>query len=185
MWRRGEKRKTGFLKRFWKSRSGMTAIEFAFVGGPFLYLFAVIFETGIMLFSEYVIENGVANAARMIRTGQVQAQGMTAGQFKDTVCGKLASFLDCGANLHIDVRRFTAFSDISMPPPIKDGELTKDVTDDSSFQPGQPMEVVVVRAYYDWKLFVPGMSALSNLNGGRRLLTAGAAFRNEPFGSTS
>jgi Flp pilus assembly protein TadG len=185
MWWRKNRRKTGLLKRFRKSQGGMTAIEFAFVGGPFLYLLGVIFETGLMLFSEYIVENGVADASRMIRTGQVQAQGMTAADFKNVVCGRLATFLDCANNLHIDVRRFNTFADISLPAPIKDGELTKDVTKDASFQPGDPMQVVVVRAYYEWKLFLPGLSQLSNLSGGRRLLTAGAAFRNEPFGSTS
>jgi Flp pilus assembly protein TadG len=163
----------------------VTAIEFAFVGGPFLYLLCVIFETGLMLFSEYVIENGVADAARMIRTGQVQAQGMTAADFKTQVCGRLSAFLDCTNNLHVDVRRFTAFADIVLPPPIAGGELTPDVTSGASFQPGQPMDVVVVRVYYEWKLFLPGLSHLANLSGGRRLLTAGSAFRNEPFGSTS
>jgi Flp pilus assembly protein TadG len=181
MWRR----KTGILKGFRNAQGGMTAIEFAFVGGPFLYLLCVIFETGLMLFSEYIIENGISNAARMIRTGQVQAQGMSAGDFKNVVCGKLATFLNCNSYLHIDVRHFTAFADISLPTPIQSGELTSDVTTNASFQPGQPMEVVVVRAYYEWKLFVPGLSQLANLSGGRRLLTAGAAFRNEPFGSTS
>jgi Flp pilus assembly protein TadG len=183
MWR--ARLKAGLLKRFRRSQGGMTAIEFAFVGGPFLYLLCVIFETGLMLFSEYVIENGIADAARMIRTGQVQAQGMSAADFKTAVCGRLSTFLDCTNNLHVDVRRFTAFADIALPPSIKDGELTPDVTSGASFQPGQPMEVVVVRAYYEWKLFLPGLSQLANLSGGRRLLTAGAAFRNEPFGSTS
>jgi len=39
----------------------------------------------------------------------------------------------------------------------------------------------VVRAYYEWKLFVPGLSELANLSGGRRTLTSSAAFRNEPY----
>jgi Flp pilus assembly protein TadG len=185
MWWRKDGRGTGLLRRFTKSQGGMTAIEFAFVGGPFLYLLGVIFETGLMLFSEYIVENGVADAARMIRTGQVQAQGMTAADFKNVVCGRLAAFLDCKNNLHIDVRNFTTFKDIVLPPPIKNGELSDSITKDASFQPGDPMRVVVVRAYYEWKLFLPGLSQLSNLTGGRRLLTAGAAFRNEPFGSTS
>ena len=163
----------------------MTAIEFAFVGGPFLYLLCVIFETGLMLFSEYVIENGVADAARMIRTGQVQSGSMTAGDFKNLVCGSLASFLKCSTNLYLDVRRFTAFSDIILPPPIKNGDLSTDVSTGASFQPGGPMDVVVVRAYYTWTLYVPGLDHLANISGNRRLLSAGAAFRNEPFPAKS
>lgn len=174
MWRR-------LFKRFTKSQEGVTAIEFALVGGPFIYLLGVIFETGLMLFSEYIIENGVAQAARMIRTGQAQATNMSASDFKAQVCGRLASFLDCNSKLHIDVRRFTAFADVNIPSPTKDQELSDDVTKDAQFQPGGPMQVVVVRAYYEWKLFMPGISMLANLSGGRRLLSSGAAFRNEPY----
>ena len=52
------------LGRFKRSQGGATAVEFALVAAPFLYLLMAIFETGLMLFSEYVIENGVAKAAR-------------------------------------------------------------------------------------------------------------------------
>jgi Flp pilus assembly protein TadG len=166
------------VRRFAKSERGVTAVEFALVGGPFIYLLGVIFETGIMLFTEYAIENGVARAARMIRTGQIQKGSMSAADFKDEVCGSLSAFLDCDAHLKVDVRKFTAFADISIPKPVdNDGKVKVD----ENFQTGGPMEVVVVRAYYDWKLIMPGISQLSNIAGGRRLLSAGAVFRNEPY----
>lgn len=182
-WRR-DKQRGGLLRRFKKNNKGVTAIEFAMVGGPFMYLMGCIFETGLMLFSEYVIENGVAQASRMIRTGQVQTEGMSAAQFKDEVCGRLASFLDCENNLHVDVRNFEAFADVSLPDPMDGDELSDDVTSDASFAPGEAMEVVVVRVYYEWELFMPGFTYLANVAGGKRLLTSGAAFRNEPFTAT-
>jgi hypothetical protein len=49
---------------------------------------------------------------------------------------------------------------------------------------GGPEDVVVVRAYYDWKLFVPGipgLSGMATLQNGRRLLSSSFAFRNEPY----
>ncbi len=168
--------------RFGRSQDGATAIEFAFMAIPFFALLLVVFETGLMLFTEYMIENGVAKAARMIRTGQVQTEGISAAQFKSIVCGNLLSYLDCDGKLHIDVRSYETFAGISTPSAISDdGELTDDVTVNAKFEPGDPREVVVVRAYYDWTLLVPGLSLLSNLSDGRRLLAAGAAFRNEPF----
>jgi len=170
------------LGRFKRSQKGATAIEFAMVAAPFLYLLMAIFETGMMLFSEYVIENGVAKAAREIRTGQVQASTETAADFKNLVCGNLASYLKCDTNLHVDVRSFTKFSDISLPAPLNsDGTLSDAVTTNASFNTGSALEVVVVRTYYAWKLFTPGISQLSNMAGDSRLLTAGAVFRNEPF----
>jgi Flp pilus assembly protein TadG len=182
-WRKkqSEPRRKGLIRHFIKNRDGVTAIEFALVGAPFLYLLCVIFETGLMLFSEYIIENGVSRAARMIRTGQVQINGMTSSQFKDQICGNLASFLDCKNKLHVDVRKFSNFSGIALPNAYNGQELSADVTTAAKFQPGVALDVVVVRAYYEWTLIVPGLSQLANLSGGRRSLTAGAAFRNEPY----
>jgi len=178
---RPDKKRSWLLKRFTKDSRGVTAIEFAMVGAPFLYLMGCIFETGLMLFSEYVIENGVAQAARMIRTGEVQTDGVTQTQFKNIVCGKLASFLDCQNNLSIDIRKFKTFAEVNLPQAINAELLSDAVTTGAKYEPGGPMEVVVVRAYYQWELFMPGTSMLSNLSGGKRLLTAGAAFRNEPY----
>jgi Flp pilus assembly protein TadG len=181
MWRRASGKKRGLFRLFKKSQDGVTAIEFALVGGPFLYLLCVIFEAGLMLFSEYVIENGVSQAARMIRTGEAQTTGMTAAQFKTQVCGNLAAYLDCTNKLHVDIRKFAAFSGIALPSPTSGQELSTAVTTNSQYQIGCPMDVVVVRAYYEWTLFFPGISQLANLSGNRRLLSSGAAFRNEPY----
>lgn len=169
-------------RRFRRCDNGATAIEFALVAGPFFLMLFAIFETGLMMFSEYVIENGTARAARMIRTGQVQTANMTASQFKELVCGKMASFLDCDSRLYVDVRNFTSFAGITKPNSITDdGELSDDIKANAHFSPGKPLDVVVVNVYYDWKLFTPGLTHMSNLANGRRLLTAGAAFRNEPY----
>jgi len=41
---------------------------------------------------------------------------------------------------------------------------------------------VVVRLFYQWPLLVTGLGYnISNLSGSKRLLSATAAFRNEPF----
>lgn len=177
--RKWMERSTG---RFRRSEGGATAVEFALVAGPFFLMLLAIFETGLMMFSEYVIENGTAKASRMIRTGQVQAANMTAGQFKEMVCGDISGLLDCEGRLYVDVRSYTSFSAISSPSAIgSDGELSDDVKVNSHFSPGKALEVVVVNVYYDWKLFTPGLSHMANLANGRRLLTASAAFRNEPF----
>jgi Flp pilus assembly protein TadG len=176
------KPRKSLFARFKKSESGVTAIEFAFVGGPFLYLLLVIFETSIMLFSEYTIENAVAQAARQIRTGQAQNTGMTKGAFKGLVCSNVPAYLDCSTKLNIDVRKFTTFAAVSMPAALdSSGNLSTSVTTGAQFQTGGPMEVVVVRTYYTWSLVVPGISQLANMGGDRRLLTSGAAFRNEPY----
>lgn len=166
---------------FSKNENGSAAIEFGMVAAPFLFLLMAIFETGLMLFSEYVIDNGTAQAARMIRTGQIQSQSVSQAGFKTLICGNLASFLDCTNKLHVDVRKWTAFADISSTNPVgPDGELTNEAKN-GQFNPGGPLDVVTVRVYYEWDLMTPGISLLANLANGRRVLISGAAFRNEPY----
>ena len=176
------------LKKYRASEAGATAVEFAIVGGPFLYLLCAILEMGMMLFTEYALEHAAAQAARLVRTGQAQNEAMTADSFKQIVCDNVA-FLDCESKLFVDVRKYDDFASVSAPSSITtddDGnkEMSDDITVAAQFDPGGPGDVVVVRVYYAWDLFVPsipGMSGLSNLSGHRRLLSTTFAFQNEPY----
>jgi Flp pilus assembly protein TadG len=176
------------LRKYRASEGGGTAVEFAIVGGPFLYLLCVILEMGMMLFTEYALEHAEAQAARLIRTGQAQNDGMTADNFKQIVCDNVP-FLDCESKLFVDVRKYEDFASVSAPSAIStdaDGnsEMSDDITVSAQFDPGGPGDVVVVRVYYAWDLFVPsipGMSGFSNLSGYRRLLSTTFAFQNEPY----
>ena len=44
-------------KKFRKDDGGATAVEFAFVGAPFLFLLLATMETGMTFFSEYAIQS--------------------------------------------------------------------------------------------------------------------------------
>jgi hypothetical protein len=50
------------------------------------------------------------------------------------------------------------------------------------YSPGGPCDIVVVRLFYKWPLFVTGLGFnIANMSGSQRLLAATAAFRNEPY----
>jgi hypothetical protein len=50
------------------------------------------------------------------------------------------------------------------------------------YQPGQPSDIVVVRAYYRWKVMTPLFEPIfQNISGGERILVSTMMFRNEPF----
>jgi hypothetical protein len=52
----------------------------------------------------------------------------------------------------------------------------------NNYSPGGPGDIVVVRLFYQWPLIVTGLGYnIANLSGSKRLLTATAAFRNEPY----
>jgi hypothetical protein len=111
--------------------------------------------------------------------GQAQQQGMTLATFKQNICDQVGVMFDCSTGLKLDVKTFATFDSINLPPPI-DG--TGKLTTDLSFLMGKGGDIVVVRAFYEWPTFskLLGLN-YSNLADGNHLLSATAAFKNEPF----
>jgi len=143
---------------------------------PVILLLLAITEVGLVYFANYSLENGVTNAARLIRTGQAQEQGFNAAEFKTEVCKYISAPLEC-AKVNVDVRKFANFSGAQLTQANADGTVN------TSFDPGVGGDVVVVRGFYEWSVMatLPSGVALSNMDNGSRMLTATAAFRNEPF----
>jgi len=166
-------------RRLIKDRKGAAAVEFALIATPFFMLIMATLEVALYFIGATMIENSLSQAARGIRTGVVQASGQDLTDFRDTVCQQIDAIADC-SRLYLDVRTFDSFGDSDFTDPLdSNGELE----DDSfRFDPGGASEVVVVRAFYEWQLFVPGaLSGMSNMSGNKRLISATTVFRNEPF----
>jgi Flp pilus assembly protein TadG len=167
------------LRRFRRNRRGSAAVEFALVAPVFFALLFAIIETAIVFFAGQVLETVTQDSARMIMTGQAQTGGYSQASFKTYVCGKITVLFDCAAGISIDVQSYTGFSSVSIADPIDGG---KNFVAPNNYNPGGPGDIVVVRLFYQWPLFVTGLGYnISNLTGSKRLLTATAAFRNEPY----
>jgi Flp pilus assembly protein TadG len=169
-------------RRFARAQDGATAVEFALVAAPFLALVFAILETALVFFAGQTLESAATDAARLIMTGQAQTAGYSANDFKTAVCNRLAGGLfDCTNGVTVDVETYSSFSAINTAPPIVNGQLN---TTNMNYVPGGPGDIVVVRLYYQWPIFVSMFGDnLSNLNGNQRLLVATSVFRNEPYGS--
>ncbi|MBV6657077.1 MAG: pilus assembly protein [Devosiaceae bacterium] len=167
-------------QRFWRQPSGATAVEFGLIAVPFFFLKMAIIETALVFWASQLLESGVAEAGRQIRTGQVQEAGIGAEDFRQMVCQSAGVLFDCGDRLQVDVQRSVTFdaADLSAPPVDAAGEFSGAF----GFQPGGPSETVIVRAFYRWPLLFNffGLDA-SDIAGQQRLLVATTAFRNEPF----
>ena len=162
------------------ARAGSASIEFALIAPIFFVLLMGTIEVGVMFFSQFVLQNATNDAARLIRTGQVAAQSMTAAQFRTTICNKVSPLLACDANLQIDVESFANFAAASFPTPIT-GTNTLDPTL-NNFTPGGVCRVVLVRTFYTWSVVTPLLTPfMVNLANNQHLLSATAAFRNEPY----
>jgi Flp pilus assembly protein TadG len=163
-----------------RARSGSAAIEFAFVAPIFFLLLMGTLETGLIYFGNFVLQNAIGDAARQIRTGQVALSGMNQTQFRTLVCNGIAPVLGCDTDLQIDVRTFPNFGSATITNPITaGGGLDPSL---NSWAPGTVCSVVLVRGFYTWKVATPLLTPfLVNMANDSHLLTAAAAFRNEPY----
>lgn len=167
------------LRRLVRRQDGAAAVEFGLVAAPFLALTFAIMETAIIFFSGQALETAVADSSRLIMTGQAQTAGYSATQFKNAVCAKIYGLFDCQNGVYVDVKTYTNFSNVSMSNPVDAGG---NFVNNFSYSPGGPGDIVVVRLFYQWPVYVSIMGFnLQNVNGGKRLLAATAAFRNEPY----
>jgi Flp pilus assembly protein TadG len=165
------------LGRLLRQQDGAAAVEFSLVAAPFLALLFAIMETALVFFSGQALETAVADSARLIMTGQAQSQGLTQATFKNAVCAKIYGLFDCQNGIYVDVQTFTSFSGVTMNSPLDiNGNFVP-----TTYNPGGPKDIVVVRLFYQWPVYVSLLDKLTT--GGKRLLVATAAFRNEPYGS--
>ncbi|MEE2565787.1 TadE/TadG family type IV pilus assembly protein [Hyphobacterium marinum] len=172
-------RKHGFIKNFRRNRRGSTAVEFALIAGPFFFFLMALIEVAAVFFASTVIENAVLESARLIRTGQLQNGGGNAATFQTEVCNRIAVVADCD-RMAFEVAVFEDFDAITPTAPLdSEGNMN---AGNMGFDPGDAGDIVLVRVYYSWPLFLPNFAGqLSNMSDNRRLITAATVFRNEPF----
>jgi Flp pilus assembly protein TadG len=178
------------MQRFARAERGATAVEFALVSLPLLVLIFAILELGLVLLVITTLDQATQSAARDVRTGEFQTglvtPDLTAAGFKALVCSKMTWLQgQCAGQLVLDMQTFSNFNGLANPPAmaptafLPPGNPARTAT---CFSPGQPGDIVLVRAYFDWKLFTPLLNvALDNTGTGSHRLTSTTAFRNEPF----
>ena len=185
------------LVRFASNKKGATAIEFGLVAIPFIGLLCATFDMGLSFLVERNLDAAVQNAARQIRTGDMQAAGTaSAATFvSNYVCpasGSLMStFVDC-TKLIVDVRTASAFTGNDMTNDFYKTPKT------NTFCLGSPKVITVVRVAYPMPWYLPVVTAggvastaglVNDVPGGGTswflLLTSASAVRTEPYPAAS
>ena len=179
--RRNQRNASRGVRGFGRNQSGASAVEFALVALPLMFLLLGILQVGVVFFANFALEDATERGARLVRTGQAQSQGFDAAKFKSEVCKYLIAPVSC-AGLKLDIRSYSSFGGAAadLTDPL---DSSGNMKPNFSYDPGVGGDVVIVRAFYELGLAaeLPALISLGNMGNGSRLLVATAAFRNEPF----
>jgi Flp pilus assembly protein TadG len=178
------KRTRSRLSRFLRNDNGATAVEFSIVALPFFALMFAILETALAFFTQNYFEDTLARVSRQVRTGQAQKASMSSDDFKTAMCAYLTPMFNCPGGVTVDLKKYSTFAamDLGIPTVTTGPNKGNLDTTNTSFVKGSGGDIILVRAYYSWPVFVNRLgSNLATMPNGTHLLVATVAFRNEPF----
>lgn len=170
-------------RAFKSDEGGVTAVEFGLLAPPFFLLLGALMQTSVIFLSSEVLESAVQDAARAVRTNQVNTTGNSIADFRARICGRLYGlFGDC-SGLHIRVNPVADFGATTSSPPT-DPTCTSNCTwtEGERWSTGIGRDVILVQVYYRYPVIInTGPLGMANMADGTRLLTSTALFMNEPF----
>jgi len=159
--------------RLGASRRGATAVEFAVVGAPFLFLLWCVLELALVFIVGVNLSNATAGEARQIRVGSVKASGVSVttssgiqidlADMKTAICNQivLVPVATCVNQLQIDVRTMSNFTGSAPTSPISGSTFN---ASNLCYYSGGPGDIVEMRAYYLWTLDNPLLlSSMANI----------------------
>lgn len=181
---------TSIIRRFFRGDDGITAVEFALVVAPFLWVLMAIMELSMAFAASTSLEGATLSASRMIKTGQAQSppSGMTSEDvFVNSLCDEAVVFLRC-QDLKYQVVLLGDNSGFSNADNITvDFDQNGDIIDangnvGNSFNSGGISDVVLIRVIYHYEFMTPLMGMIfanNDLNAMTFISTV--VLKNEPY----
>ncbi|WP_435641187.1 TadE/TadG family type IV pilus assembly protein [Micavibrio aeruginosavorus] len=169
------------LLSFWRDTRGSTAVEFGLVAIPFIFMTIGIIELALVFAAVNMLEGGVAEASRMIRTGQLQQEGGDPEEtFREALCAHALVLIKCDGivieSIAIEDNTFEGISEL-VPEYDEDGNLIP-----SGFELGEVSDVVLVRVAYRYQFMTPLFGDIfSNQPDRAYPMMATAVMRTEPY----
>lgn len=173
-----------FLPRLWRCFSarenGSTAIEFTLMAVPFSIIMVGMIEMGMMFTASALLEGATQDAARKVRTGQVQKESDPEEAFKTALCDHASVFFRCEdikyEVTHLRDDSFFAAADVEAQFD-KDGNLVA-----RPFDAGIENSVTLVRVTYRYPIMTPLFGQIMSDKGdNKKLLMATVIMQNEPY----
>lgn len=166
---------------FLQKDDAAVAVEFSFVVMPFLIMFIGIVELGLFFGTAVILEGSATDAARMIRTGQIQGDADPVTAFETQLCNMASLMLNC-ADIQYEVINVpdNSFLSAATDTPAFDAEGN---LIPSGFDPGGSEDVIIIRVIYKYEFLTPMMGDLMESTEGTNnsLLMSSVVLMNEPY----
>jgi Flp pilus assembly protein TadG len=161
-------------------RKGSTAVEFALVAGPFIWMLIGLIETALYFTTASLMAEATNVGARMVRTGQMEDAGNPEQAFRDIVCNRAAVFVPC-SGIQFQVTHVTDDNFVSA--------ASYDATFDENgnlngqnYEDAEASSVMIVRIAYRYPFMTPLIgSLLSDGPGNTKLMLNTIVMKNEPY----
>jgi len=170
------------IPAFARCERGTSTLEFVIVFPLILLVFVAVFETGIILTRQVMMEGALDDAARVLRLAQDLE--VSAGDIEAAICDNTSAIPDCDDVLVIDLRVIDP-PDYLLPP---DDVLCVDRDDrlvrpDNEFDQGSDNELMLIRACAVIDRILPfsgfGLNLTRDATGGLHMVAA-TILVNEP-----
>jgi Flp pilus assembly protein TadG len=169
------------LRRLPGDERAATAVEFAILITPLLFLVLAALQLGIIFFATQCLQSAAITSGRQLMTGSVQDAGLSQTQFQKAVCANAPVLFTCG-DIMVDVQSASAYTSISTAALTPTYDASGKPTNSWSYSPGAAGDIVILRLMYNWPVVGgPLLPGLANQANGDRLLVATAVFKNEPY----
>jgi Flp pilus assembly pilin Flp len=182
------------LRDLWRNQHGTTAIEFAFVAGPVIYLMIAIIEFCISMTVANSLEAATNMSSRLGKTGYVDEElALTQEEtIMDEVERRVGPLIDMN-KVDITSQSYNDFDSLTNPDILDDKNGDGDFDDlnewtdmdhdgykDGAPGLGETGAVVVYKITYPWKLLTPLLDTFVGDNGVLSL-SAYSVVKNEPY----
>jgi Flp pilus assembly protein TadG len=162
----------------YKNRDGATAIEFALLAIPYVFLTVGIIELAIMYAAASLLEGATTSAARLIRTGQIQQSGADPEtMFRDALCDYATALISC-EDVSIQVTQVPSFSDVDGMPVEFDEEGNME---EGTFNTGGSNDKVLIRTSYQYELMTPFIGPLLGGPESKMTFLSTIVIQTEPY----
>ncbi len=130
------------LRLFRKNEEGYSSLEFVLVASTFLTGFFWIFEMGLLLTKEIMLERAVDMTVRELRL--FSSPLFTHDYIKQKICDRALLLDDCDSSLLLELEVLDL--NVGFTTPIACVDKENDITPVTTWEPGQRNEIVYMRA---------------------------------------